>query len=122
MLFDTKTFHALEGGLNASWLQQQVVSQNLSNLETPNYKTKSVQFQDLLNKNMQGSSATSGDYAFQTSVNTEDNTNNRLDENNVDSDEQSMELYKSYVQYSYLTSKMNSQFSNFKYVVTNAFK
>lgn len=121
LLFDSKAIHALEGGLNASWLQQQVISQNLSNLETPNYKCKSVNFKDVLNSNM-GNASTSGDYAFKTSVNSEENTENRLDGNNVDSDTQSMKLYKSYVQYSYLTSKLNSQFSNFKYVLNNSFK
>ena len=121
MLFDTKAFHALEGGLNASWLQQQILQQNISNVETPNYKCKSVKFEDMLNSNMANTS-TSGDYAFKTSVDTEENTQNRLDGNNVDTDSQSLELYKSYVQYSSLTNKMNSQFNNFKYVLNNAFK
>ena len=121
MLFDTKAFHALEGGYNAAWLQQKVISENLSNLETPNYKSKSVQFSDVLNQNMTNPS-TSGDYAFKTSVQTDENTTERLDGNNVDSDSQSLELYKAYAQYSYMTSKINAQFNNFKYVLTNAFK
>lgn len=121
-MFDSKVFHALEGSMSASWLQQKAILQNLSNVETPNYKCKNVKFEDVLGSNMNGNSATTGPYAFQTSTQTEDNTDNRLDGNNVDTDAQSLELYKGYVQYSYLTSKMNAQFSNMKYVMTNSFK
>jgi flagellar basal-body rod protein FlgB len=121
LLFDSKVFHALEGSLNASQLQQKAISQNLANVETPNYKCKNVSFKDVLNSSTNKSS-TSGPYAFQTSVETEDNTEARPDGNNVDTDTQSLELYKGYVQYSYLTSKLNAQFNNFKYILNNAFK
>lgn len=122
-MFDTKAFHALEGSYNASWLQQKTISANLANLETPNYKTKSINFEDTLADSMNGAaSGTSGDYSFSTTASTDETSANRLDGNNVDSEEQSLKLYKAYAQYSYLTSKINSQFSNMRYVVTNAFK
>jgi flagellar basal-body rod protein FlgB len=61
-------------------------------------------------------------YAFTTRVVTDNTTEARPDGNNVDSDAESVVLYKAYAQYSYLTQKINTSFSNFRYVLNNAFK
>ncbi len=110
----------MESGLNAAWLQQKVAIQNLSNLETPHYKSKSVVFEDVLNKNMRDYDKTP--YQFRTSIQTNESTSRRPDENNVDADTESLSLYKAYVQYSYLTQKLNGSFANFRYVLNNAMK
>ncbi len=120
MFYDAKSFRAMESGLSAAWLQQQTALQNIANLETPHYKSKSVVFQDMLNT----AKAENGNapYAFTTTVVTDESTSARMDGNNVDADVESMVLYKAYAQYSYLTQKINGSFSNFRYVLNNAMK
>lgn len=118
MFFDTKAFAAMQNGLQASYLIQKYAQQNLANIDTPHYKAKSVVFEDLL----ADASKKTDRYSFVTSLVQHDSLKNRLDENNVDADNESLTLYKGYVQYSYLTSKINSEFSNLRYVFNNAFK
>lgn len=120
MFYDSKSFRAMESGLHASWLQQQTALHNLANVETPNYKSKAVVFEDTLGAAMAGNP--NGPYSFKTSIVTENDTIARPDGNNVDSDAEGVVLFKAYAQYSYLTQKINGQFSNFRYVLTNAFK
>lgn len=120
MFFDSKSFRAMESGMSAAWLQQQTALHNLSNLETPNYKSKAVVFEDTLGAAM--AQNPNGPYSFRTSIVTENNTIARPDGNNVDSDAESVVLFKAYAQYSALTQKVNNEFTNFRYVLSNAFK
>ena len=118
LFFNSTSFKAMENGLQASWLQQQVAAQNLANLETPNYKAKTVSFSDAMQQaNEQFSN--SARYSFRTEIETREDTSARLDGNNVDTGKESLVLYKAYAQYSYLTQKINGSFSNFRYVLTN---
>lgn len=112
MFFNASPFRALEGGLNAAWMQQQLHSQNLSNLETPNYKTKSLVFDEVLTQTQKGQAVQS----FRGRVVT-DESDIRIDGNNVDVEKEGTELYKSYVQYSMLLDKVKGQFSNYNVVV-----
>lgn len=121
MFYDSKSFRAMENGLSAAWLQKQTSSHNLANIETPNYKSKAVVFEDMLNKNLTNTDPDSP-YSFQTKIVTNEDGEVRPDGNNVDSDIESMTLYKAYVQYSFLTQKMKGSFSNFRYVLNNAMK
>ena len=120
MFYDSKSFRALESGLSAAWLQQQTALQNIANLETPNYKAKSVIFEDTLNRALEENG--NAPYLFTTRVVTDETTTMRPDGNNVDADKESMVLFKAYAQYSYLTQKINGSFSNFRYVLNNAMK
>lgn len=120
MFFDSKPFQAMESGLRAAWLQQQVNSQNLANSDTPNYKAKAVQFQDVLNSTV--NSSASGPFSYQARIVDRTGTSIRPDGNNVDTDLESTELVKAYIQYSYLTQKINGSFTNFRYVLNNAMK
>lgn len=42
----------LEAGLKGSELRHQAISQNIANVDTPNYKSKSVQFKQALDEEM----------------------------------------------------------------------
>lgn len=120
MFYDSKSFRAVESALSATWLQQQISLQNLANQETPGYKSKSLVFEDVLNKSMQTNPKSP--YDFEGSILTDTSTSLRPDGNNVDTDAESMVLYKAYAQYSYLTQKISGEFNNVRYVLTNAMK
>lgn len=119
MFFQTKDFKVLEAGVQAAWLQQQLHMQNLANIETPNYKAKSLVFDEEL-KNATGHTYQSD--TLSARIVTDESTSVRLDGNNVDSDVESLELYKAYVQYSMLLDKVKSQFENYNAVLNSSMK
>ena len=108
----------MEAGINATWLQQQVHTQNISNYETPGYKSKSLIFSDVLSRTR----GADGKRIASLSVDLVENTDLtiRPDGNNVDMDAESLTLYKAYVHYAMLLDKIKSEINNTNYVVNNA--
>ena len=49
MLFSS-TIQGLEKGLDYAALTQKTIAQNIANVDTPNYKSKAVSFQDVFNE------------------------------------------------------------------------
>lgn len=47
-----KSIGFLERSLDASWLRNEVISNNIANVNTPNYKRQDVKFEALLNENI----------------------------------------------------------------------
>ena len=120
MLFDSLDFKAMEAGLNALNVKQQVISQNLSNIDTPGYKSKEVSFKDLLENEMDKDDSSQKKYSFETKVTQTENTYFTTDGNNVDTDKESLELYSTYLQSAAIIQKLNSTVGNYQYVLTNA--
>ena len=104
-----------ERSLDFLWQKQQVVTNNIANVDTPGYKTKYVTFEDTFRGKLRAASQT-GDreqiqHAIETShwqVHNTQNETSRLDENNVDSDVELMELTRTALQYQYLLHAVNS--------------
>lgn len=119
MLFNTKQFNAMQSSLDALWLKQKVISQNIANYETPNYKAKKVTFDDVLRG---AANNNTGKYDFKASVTTDLETESRPDGNNVNIEKESLELYQTYLQSAYLTKKISGQFSNIRYVLSQTTK
>lgn len=118
-MFTSKEFRAMESSLDALWLKQKVISQNIANYETPGYKAKAVSFDDVL-KNVKGNK--DGSYKFRALVSTDTQTEARPDGNNVNMDKESLELYQTYLQSAYLSQKISGQFANMRYVLSQMSK
>ena len=118
MFFQGKSFKTMESGVSATWMQQQIHTQNIANYETPNYKAKSLVFSEALARTR----GASGKKISALNVRLIDNeeTTIRPDGNNVDMDVESLSLYKAYVHYSMLLDKIKSEIDNHNYVVNNA--
>ncbi len=120
MLFKTKEFTMMQSGLDALWMKQRVIQNNIANYETPGFKTKHVSFHELLSTEMKdGKPVEVSNY--NATITTDQSTSARLDGNNVDLDKESLELWEAYAQYAYLTDKVKGQFTNMRYVI-NSFK
>lgn len=117
MFYDSNSFKVLEAGVQMAWLQQQINSQNIANSETPNYKSKSLSFESVL-QNVQSAS---GQQKEVTSINgtvkSSDAVSTRPDGNNVDGETESISLYKAYAQYSALLSKITNEFDKYNAVL-----
>lgn len=121
MLFNSLDFKALESSLNATYMKQEIISQNLANLDTPEYKAKEFSFENAMERAMgEADLKKGGDYSFKAEITESKNTTVRVDGNNVDADKESMELYSAYLQSAYLVEKINAVISNYRYVLNQS--
>lgn len=108
---------------DASWLREQTLANNLSNVNTPGYKRKDVDFQGVLRREL-------GNMKFETldtKVENADlgrlkastyvdvaNYSYRIDKNNVDVDTENVELASEKLRYDALTDSMTQEFSRLR--------
>ena len=118
MYLDSIAFKAMENGIRQMALKQEVHTQNIANIDTPNYHYKTVSFKNVLDDTMSKSGKKG--YSFKTDVSQVYETNVLVDGNNVDVDKENLELYSAYIQSSAIISKLNSAISNLRYVFTNS--
>ena len=117
--------NVLDKASDASWLRNEVISNNIANVDTPNYKRKDVQFESYLKTAVEG-----GDSLDEDINNMDLNTLNattftefsglsyRYDGNNVDIDTESAELAKNQIRYYNLLDSMTQEFSRIKAVLS----
>ncbi|GAE29239.1 flagellar basal body rod protein FlgB [Alkalihalobacillus hemicellulosilyticus] len=127
-LFGSSSFRALETGLNGAQVRQNAISQNIANVDTPNYKAKQVEFKHLLNDavNQAGLKANrthEQHYEFKSVRNSGPIvTENRQTEfnhngNNVDVDREMSELAKNQIYYNALIDRLNGRFQSLESVI-----
>jgi flagellar basal-body rod protein FlgB len=122
----------LAKGLDASWLRQEVIAQNIANAETPDYKSKRVafetDFQNALAKDagFQARRTRAGHIAFEGAEDAasviptvEENTDYvmRMDGNNVDIDQENVALAENTIRYDLMTTKLNAELARLKLVI-----
>ncbi|MDD6334684.1 MAG: flagellar basal body rod protein FlgB [Clostridia bacterium] len=118
----------LKTAADASWTREEVLTNNIANVDTPNYKRQDVEFQSYLANALQrsGSNANSltqrvnnvnySDIAIRTY--TDNSTlSYREDGNNVDLSTENVELASEQINYNALIDSMNNEFSRFKAVI-----
>jgi len=110
----------LEKSLDACWLREEVISQNIANFDTPGYKRKTVSFEEHLaealdTKNRKRINVDNIDIKV-----SEDHSNlrMRLDGNNVDIDSEMSSLAKNSIKYNVLIQSLNAGFKRFKSVIS----
>lgn len=118
----------LEQALSASSLRQQTISNNIANVNTPNFKKSEVVFEDLLqdamdNKKLQMVKTNSQHLSTQKgniptpSVNVVDQTSFRTDGSNVDIDIEMANLAKNNIYYNAVVQQLGSYFTGIKSVI-----
>lgn len=116
--------NVLEKGCDASWTRNSLISNNIANVDTPNYKRKDINFEEYLGNALGGGASldeevagleldelnalTYTDYA---------NVDYRLDGNNVDIDTESAELAKNQIKYYTMMDSITQEFTRLKTVV-----
>lgn len=109
--------------LDASWLRQSVLSENIANINTPGYKRKDVVFDNMLEDYLSGSRASlvttnprhmGGAGIGEPSVAVEDRTNLRIDGNNVNIDTEMAEIAQNSIKYNAMTTDVNNQIRRLK--------
>jgi flagellar basal-body rod protein FlgB len=125
--------NVLQRGLDAAWTRNQVITNNIANIDTANFKSSAVEFesamQDALKTDGYGFSAKttrpehyqfSGGSAEDVMPNVVQNTGTsyRADGNNVDIDYESTELAKNTLWYNVLVQQVSSELSKLKTVIS----
>ena len=111
----------LEKAVDASWLRNEVISNNIANVDTPGYKRKTVKFEEFLSSEMKTSKIDNGQTQLNSSeiIVSEDYTSlsYRADGNNVDIENEMAEMATNTLRYNTLIQKMNGEFQNLRNVI-----
>lgn len=118
MVLNNKHFKMVQASVDALWLKQRVISNNIANIDTPNFKASEVSFRHVLNHktNEQGEREVS---KVQINITQNDDVSLRLDGNNVDLEKEQLALWETFAHYSFLTQNMSRSISNLRYVINN---
>ena len=115
----SNTMLMLQRSMNFQWTKQTVISDNIVNAETPNYKTKYVTFEEALRDSLQAASRGEGSVAAMRSalswsaptVRVAEEETTRMDGNGVNVAEQSVELVRNAYQLQHTYRAMSSDIS-----------
>ncbi|MCA1053505.1 flagellar basal body rod protein FlgB [Rossellomorea aquimaris] len=121
----SNTFTAIEQGLNYSSMKQKAISQNIANVDTPNYKAKKVEFKTVLQNSMTGFEgkrtdprhitirSSSGHTALWTKNAYQYNHNG----NGVDLDREMSEMASNQIYFNALSDRMSGKFNSLQSVI-----
>lgn len=115
-------------GLDAAWLRNNVISNNISNVDTPNFKASKVDFESVM-KNVLGSSAATmkktndkhmdigGTSGLEPIVTKNTDSTMRMDGNNVDIETEQVNLAENALYYNTLLQKLSEEYSRIRYAI-----
>ena len=108
-LLDTPIIWALESGLDYAALNHRLISDNIANADTPNYKATRLNFEDYydqakraLDRESKQLMPNPKEFIFR-----DESTTMRLDGNNVDPEKEMVELARNGLAYAALTELIN---------------
>jgi flagellar basal-body rod protein FlgB len=115
--------NVLDKAADASWTRNELISNNIANVDTPNYKRKDLNFESVLSAELEGAdsgslretvanldtgSLTASPYTDMAEL------SYRLDGNNVDIDTENVELASNQIKYQALIDSISTEFSMIK--------
>lgn len=138
-LFDSSAHKLAEQALDATWYKQKVINHNINNVDTPNFKAKTVEFKLLLEERckckyhegidhdicghtarVEEANLMNGGTAPKLSVITTYETNTRqiISENNVDMEKEQTALADAQYQYGALMDYLNNNYAMIRKAVS----
>lgn len=130
-MFTTNVFdytNILDKAADASWMRENVITNNIANIDTPGYKRQDVDFESVLQKALGKTKYSSLDKKVRelnqdlgklttTSYTDAANYSYRLDRNNVDENTENAELASESLRYQLLTTAITNNFSRMQAVL-----
>lgn len=117
-MMSSNSFLMLEKSMGYLWTKQAAILDNIANAETPNYKAKSVTFEESLKERLEKAKSSSKPRnnvrnVLETSrfYVTEQQEVTRMDDNGVNVTEQSVEMIRNAYQLQYVMNAINSDLS-----------
>ncbi|ANB45962.1 MULTISPECIES: flagellar basal body rod protein FlgB [Bacillus] len=120
------TIRNLENALGRADIKQKVLTNNIANIDTPNYKAKKVSFRNLLDQETSNLEAVKTDYRHvdftgsgdDYSIVSSSDTSYQQNGNNVDIDKEMTDLAENQINYQALVERMSGKFNSLKTVLT----
>ena len=130
-MFTTNVFdytNILDKAADASWMRENVITNNIANIDTPGYKRQDVDFESVLQKALGKTKYSSLDKKVRelnqdlgklttTSYTDAASYSYRLDRNNVDENTENAELASESLRYQLLTTAITNNFSRMQTVL-----
>lgn len=130
-MFTTNVFdytNILDKAADASWMRENVITNNIANIDTPGCKRQDVDFESVLQKALGKTKYSSLDKKVRelnqdlgklttTSYTDAANYSYRLDRNNVDENTENAELASESLRYQLLTTAITNNFSRMQTVL-----
>lgn len=123
----SNTISTLEHALDYSSAKQKVISQNIANVDTPNYKAKDVSFQavfqDVMEQSFEASKSDSRHYDFSSrpsrlpGIINKQNVNYNENGNSVDLDKEMADMATNQIYYNAVTERINGKFNTLQSVI-----
>ena len=116
----------LDKAADASWLRNEAIANNIANVDTPGYKRRDVNFEDVLDREMRDARYVSVDQKVnrlmtsRLEVGTYEDHGDfsyRMDGNNVDIDTENTELASNQLKYNALIQSVNQEFARLNAVI-----
>ncbi|MBQ9442441.1 MAG: flagellar basal body rod protein FlgB [Selenomonadaceae bacterium] len=135
-LVNSTNFDYLSRGMAAASLRQEVISHNIANVNTPNFRRSVIEFEDLLAREIYGDEPEEGklqmvrtndnhlphkplDYHAEPNMMQDTTTIMRVDDNNVDIDIEMATLAKNQLYFNALATQLNGYISKVKNVMSS---
>jgi len=118
--------NVLDKAADASWQRNELIANNIANASTPGYKRQDIDFESQLSQALKNQRYTSVDAKVKNldikrlngRVYTDyGDFSYRLDENNVDPEQEQVALASNQLKYQGLMAALNNEFSNLKSVM-----
>jgi flagellar basal-body rod protein FlgB len=118
----SNTITTLENAINYSNQKQKVIAQNIANVDTPNYKAKTVTFKDSLSSAMNANVTNSKHMSFSannasTTVVSKSGVTYNNSSNSVDMDKEMTDLATNQIYYNALIDRISGKFSSLENVI-----
>lgn len=119
----------LESALDAAWLRNNVITNNISNIDTPNFKASKVEFENVLKNAMSSDGSqmkrtnekhmlAGGAKDGLSPIVIEDSSSTmRMDGNNVDVEKEQASLAENAIYYNTILQKLGEEYSRIKYAI-----
>ena len=107
--------------IDATLIRRELISQNISNADTPNYKRKDIDFETVLRKQLHNNPSGSIDLnRLNPDIYTDlRNASYRMDGNNVDIEVERSEETKVELRYNALVTRISSQLNRMQTILQN---
>ena len=109
--------------LDAAWIRNEVISNNIANVDTPGYKSKSVSFEETYRNKLVAASKTKNTAKIRQAIDEADcleyswDYSARVDENNVNADVENTKMARTTLHYQYLLQSVTNDIKRYQSVI-----
>ena len=134
---DAPHLRNMQRGLDLTWQRIEVTGQNISNINTPHYKAKKLEFENLLlekiaefrnnnlyshqmrNAGARGQERLARELAaVKPEIRTDNSTETRIDVNNVDIDHENLQMSKQKMLYDFLVQRTVGAYNMLRHAIS----